>query len=224
MSSAVAKQIAQIAEESLASHNKFSIAFSGGETPKILYRLLESDYRNTIDWSRVQIYWGDERYVSHDDPASNYRMARETLLDHVPIPPENIHPIPTSLADPNDSAIAYAAEIKSALRFDLILLGLGDDGHTASLFPGSEFNPNDERIAIVTHSPKPPALRISLTMQVINLSKNILFLVAGSDKADVLREVIQNENNPAYPASFVRDAQWFVDEAAASCLNAAARL
>src|SRR5438105_3364025 len=118
LSRAAAEEIVGLSENSIMERGKFSFVLAGGETPRTLYELLATDYRENIDWSHVHLYWGDERYVPHGDPASNYRMARETLIDHIPIPAENVHPIPTSFANPEDAAKAYAKVVEAALPFD----------------------------------------------------------------------------------------------------------
>jgi 6-phosphogluconolactonase len=170
LSAAAATEIVQLAGHAISKRGQFSLVLSGGATPKTLYDLLATKYHAKIDWQHVHLYWGDERYVPHNDPASNYRMAFETLISKIDIPEQNIHPIPTNFDNPQDAANAYADIVKDAMPFDLILLGLGDDGHTASLFPGPAFDPNDDRLVIVTHSPKPPVTRVSLTMKVVNAS------------------------------------------------------
>lgn len=212
LSEAVATEIVRLATESIAERGKFKLVLSGGETPKTLYHLLATKYREAIDWQHIHLYWGDERYVPHDDPSSNYWMARETLTDHVPIPEENVHPIETTFDNPEVAAKAYAAIVNTEMPFDLILLGLGDDGHTASLFPGPEFDPNDERLVIVTDSPKPPATRISLTIRAINASQNVFFLVSGRNKRDALENVL-NDRKSTLPPSFVKPVggavKWF---------------
>lgn len=216
LSKEAAREIKSLYDEAIASRGRFTLALSGGETPRTLYEILGGEYRDAIDWSRVHLYWGDERYVPADDTASNYRMARESLIDRIPIPPENVHPIPTSFANPEDAAKSYRDELARVIPLDLILLGLGDDGHTASLFPGPEFNCDDERLVIVTHSPKPPVIRISMTIRAINQARNVFFLVAGTEKSVVLRKVLETKDDPRYPASLIQPEAlvWFVDRAA----------
>lgn len=215
MSDEAAHEIVVLANKAISERGRFTLALSGGETPRTLYEILARDYHDTIDWQHVHLYWGDERYVPHDDPASNYRMARETLIDRIPIPQENIHPIPTSFANPEDAARAYASELNPTMPLDLVLLGLGEDGHTASLFPGT-FDPEDYRLVIVTHSPKPPPVRISMTVRAINEARNVFFLVSGGEKREILERVLADRDGK-YPASCVAPLgkpTWFVDEAA----------
>lgn len=226
LSAAAAKEIAILAKEAIEERGQFTIALSGGNTPRSLYELLARDYSTSIDWKRVHLFWGDERFVPLKDPASNFRMAREALQDGIDIPAENIHPIPTAMSDPLDSALGYSVELFQFFKgetpeFDIVLLGLGNDGHTASLFPGmyeKEMNRGD---VIVTRSPVIPFDRISLTLSVINNARNVFFLVAGSDKAGILHEVLEDAKNekPKFPAAMVKpvgNLLWFVDEAANS--------
>ena len=215
LSAAAAKALARLAQEAIATRGRFTLALSGGETPRTLYEVLARDYRDAIDWQHVHLFWGDERYVPHDAPASNCRMAKESLIDRIPIPEVNVHPIPTSFSNPEDAAKAYAKALTPAIPLDLILLGLGEDGHTASLFPGT-FDPEDERLAIVTHAPKPPITRISMTLRAMNAARNVFFLVSGEEKREILDRVLADRDGK-YPASWVAPLgklTWFVDEAA----------
>ena len=224
LSKAAAKDIAALAKEAIASSGRFTIALSGGNTPRSLYETLARDYQSTIDWSHVLFFLGDERYVRYDDPASNYCMARETLFNHIPVTFENVYPVNTALPNPEKAATDYSTELRLTIggglpSFDLILLGLGNDGHTASLFPGTDFESEKGKLVVVTSSPIPPTVRISLTLDVINAARNVFFLVAGSDKASILREVLEDRENahPKCPAAMVHpagDLVWFVDEAA----------
>ena len=192
-----------IVEQASKSSTRFALCLSGGETPKRLYELLATPAFSTrMPWDRTHCFWGDERVVPRDDPRSNYRMAREALLRHVPIPPENIHAIPTERVSPAASAAAYATELKrfygtdmpdpSRPIFDVMLLGLGEDGHTASLFPGTKVL--DERGAWVTSvvgvKPEP---RISLTYPALESSRVILFVVAGEKKREIVGRVLAND-------------------------------
>jgi 6-phosphogluconolactonase len=225
LSKAAAHELSEISRESIADRGRFLLALSGGNTPRTLYKVLARDYREIIDWQHVYLFWGDERYVPADDPESNFRLAKESLLDHITIPAENIYPIPTSYPDPWEAARAYSEDLatvfgEAAPSFDLILLGLGGDGHTASLFPGMTFDREDSRIVTVTESPVPPRVRISLTMNVLNAARNIFFLISGKEKAEILQAVLesQDEKEPNYPAARVRPKEtltWFVDKNAA---------
>ena len=223
LSSAAAEEIARLAAESIVSRGSFTLALSGGSTPKTLYELIAQEYRDKIDWQHVHFFWGDERFISHDDLASNYRMAKETLIDVIPIPSNNIHPVPI-LAAPSDSSDIYAKELQSFFKgpiptFDLILLGLGGDGHTASIFPATPIKRTSEGVAIVTESPAAPHVRISLTMNVLNNARAVFFLVSGQEKKEILKAVRAEEGNPdsKYPAARVHPngkLVWFADEAA----------
>jgi 6-phosphogluconolactonase len=222
LSSGVAKEVLRLAKEAIAEQGRFTIGLSGGNTPRTLYETLARDYATIIDWQHVHIFWGDERYVPHDDPNSNFRMAKESLLDKITIPEKNIHAIPI-LSNPTDSSDTYSKELQSFFKedvpaFDLILLGLGGDGHTASLFPGMAAEEMKSGLVIVTHSPAPPPIRISLTLQVINNARNVFFLVSGQEKKEILKTVLAEQRNPttSYPAARVHpqgSLVWFVDEA-----------
>jgi 6-phosphogluconolactonase len=224
LSDAVARELAKIAKEAIAERGQFTIALSGGETPRTLYDILAKDYQSALDWKHVRFLWGDERYVRRDDPASNYRMAKESLFDHIPVTPDNVYPVNTALANPEKAAANYSTELSLTIggslpSFDLILLGLGNDGHTASLFPGTDFERMAGQLVVVTDSPVSPKVRISLTMDVINAARNVFFLVAGEEKKQILKAVLADEGNvdSKYPASRVNprgQLTWFVDEAA----------
>lgn len=198
----------------------FSLVLSGGNTPRALYRLLATEYRQRIDWSRVHLFWGDERYVPHDHPASNFRMARETLIAPLNIPPENIHPMPTNASSPDDAARLYEQELRTFFggipRFDLVLLGIGADGHTASLFAGTSALKEQERWVAVGEAPVEPRVRLTLTLPVLNAARTVYFLVTGADKAEAARRVLL-ENAPL-PAALVLPEQgelvWWLDKEA----------
>jgi 6-phosphogluconolactonase len=214
-----------VIRDAVQARGTCSLALSGGSTPPVLYRLLASRFREDIPWAGVHIFWGDERYVPPDDSRSNYGMARKTLLDHVPCPAANIHPMPTYFPTPDEAARAYEATLRNHFstawpRFDLMFLGLGPDGHTASLFPGSLAV--DERTRWVLPVPDPPAppMRLTLTLPVLSQSAHTYFLVSGSDKAQALRAASAERADPhVCPAGGVRPATgvllWWVDKAAA---------
>ncbi|HJX29624.1 MAG TPA: 6-phosphogluconolactonase, partial [Thermoanaerobaculia bacterium] len=196
-----------------------------------LYRLLADPaqpFRDRIDWSATHFFWGDERHVLPDHPDSNYRMAREALLDVVPIPVGNIHRMRGEEADAEHAATAHEAELRAFFpgqpRFDLVLLGLGADAHTASLFPGSAAVRERERWVVAPWVEKLASWRITLTPAVFDRAGAVLFLVQGEEKADALRAVLEGELDPdRYPAQAVRpesgDLLWLVDDAAASRLR-----
>ncbi len=214
----------------LAARGEFRISLSGGSTPQRLYELLAAPpYRDVFPWTRVQCFWGDERFVPKSDARSNYRMAREALLSRVPIPPANIHPIPTEGLTPEEAALSYERTLQShygatALDparplFDVTLLGLGQDGHIASLFPGSEELLDRTRwvVAVTGVAPEP---RISLTRPVLESSRHVAFLVAGGEKRAILERV--RERDRALPAARLEPAgtvRWFVDAEAAGAVG-----
>jgi 6-phosphogluconolactonase len=208
------------------STGRCSLVLSGGNTPRTLHGLLASRFREQIPWAQVHVFWGDERYVPPDDPRSNYRMARETLLDHVPCPAANIHPMPTHLSDPDAAARDYETTLRSYCAgglpdLDLVLLGLGPEGHTASLFPGSSALIEPMRWVLAVTAPADPPLRLTLTFRVLNQAANAYFLVTGSNKARALHQILTGTADPnTCPAAGVRLASgtliWWVDRDAAA--------
>lgn len=209
--------------------NCFLVALNGGGTPTRLFELLASEYRDQIDWGKAHIFWGDERCVPPSDPGSNYRQAREALLGKVPVPENNIHRVQGEL-DPISASRKYAETLKSFAegefefpRFDLVYLGMGKDGHTASLFPDSPVQVNGPVIAVTANYQDRPAERVTLTQTVFNQARMIIFMATGEKKAITLAEVLSDRYNPAqYPAQRIdpKDGQliWLVDDAAASKL------
>jgi 6-phosphogluconolactonase len=202
------------------------IALSGGSTPRGTYEeLVSTRMINCFPWSNVHWYWGDERFVPPDDRESNYRMAREAMLAAAPIPPANIHPIPTVGLSPEEAALRYESELKSVYGsatllpdrplFDVCLLGLGDDGHTASLIPGEPvLEERDRWVVAVGHGR--PEVRITLTYPAIDASRHIAFLVSGKDKRAVLQQVLAGDiTKPAARLSPAGDLVFIVDRAAA---------
>ena len=227
LSHAVASEIVTLISRTLKERDCFSIAMAGGSTPKLLYSLLaHDDYRPEIPWENLLVFWGDERYVPHDDEKSNYRMTKEALLDNVPIPEKHIFPMPTThITNPHDAATAYAITLRNNLtlcgdRFDLILLGMGDDGHTASLFPGSPALEEQELQVVAAPAPVEPKQRITLTYPSINAARCVYFLVSGENKAEALDCVLNRPSSiTACPSKAVQPSNgtitWWVDEAAA---------
>lgn len=209
--------------------NHFSVALAGGRTPKRVYELLASDQvKNQIDWLCVHLFFGDERCVPPDHPESNYRMVYEALISRVAIPTENVRRI-MGEEDPSKSAEAYEKELRSFFprlawpRFDLVFLGMGDDGHTASLFPQSEALEETTRWVVATKSAHSPPDRITLTLPVFNHAAHVVFLVQGKEKAQRLREVLRHAHAPEpLPAQLIKPydgkLEWLIDSAAASCL------
>jgi 6-phosphogluconolactonase len=223
---ALARHVAEwMTAAALAAKETFRVSLSGGSTPKTLYGLLASgEFRSRFPWQRVSWYWGDERFVPYDDPESNYRMTREAMLARAPVPPENIHPVPTD-GTPEDAARryeqalqqGYGARVLDPARplFDLMLLGLGPDGHTASLLPGDPVLEERARwVAVVSHGR--PEIRITMTYPVIESSRRVAFLVTGQEKAGILQAI--RAGGSRVPAARVRplgELIWFVDRAAA---------
>lgn len=235
---AAANDVIRLAGEAVATRGRFLLALSGGSTPRRLYELLaQTAYAARTDWSRVHVFWGDERCVPPDDPRSNYRMAREALLDRVPIPATNVHRI-LGEAEPHRAAEAYEDLLRGCFglpegppvrSFDLVLLGMGTDGHTASLFPGTSPVTEKQRWVMANHVEKPDGLwRITLTPVVLNAAADATFLVTGPKKAEQLRNVLRgNGPDAALPARIIRPTHgalhWRVDAAAASRLQQSAQ-
>ena len=216
--------IAALAAEAIAARGRFTIALSGGNTPKPVYQRLASA---ALDWTRVHVFFGDERCVPPDDPRSNYHMARAALLDHVAIPAENVHRM-RGEDPPEAAAEAYAADLRTALgedgRLDLVLLGLGHDGHTASLFPGLAAVTETRRTVMACYVEFVGMWRLTLTPPTINAARRVAFLVAGADKAEVLHRVLQGPRQPVVlPAQAIRPTEqpalWLIDAAAAAKLG-----
>ena len=207
------------------SEGPLRIALSGGTTPRALYELLAQEpYRGLLPWDRMHVFWGDERFVPPDSNLSNYRMAYTALLGHVPIPPGNIHPVQTDDVTPEESARLYQATLARVYGsttldptrplFDVNLLGLGTNGHTASLFPGTPALTEQTAWALAV-TPEGEPTRITLTYPALNSSRHAAFLVAGANKRDVVARV--RAHDPAEPASLIAPVgqlHWFVDEAA----------
>lgn len=227
---AAADRFVEIAREAADGRGRFSVALSGGSTPKRAYELLASDeYREKLDWSKVHVFFGDERCVPPDDAESNYRMANEVMLSRLSIPPKNIHRI-NGVGDAVANARLYEDEVRSFFnddawpRFDLVLLGMGDDGHTASLFPESDVLREEQSWVAAVWVEKLAAFRITLTAPAINHAAHILFLVTGENKAARLAEVFNNRTgNERLPVQLIHPAsgsiEWLVDTAAASRLE-----
>ena len=222
-------ELQRIAAEAVRLRGRFAIALAGGRTPAKLYALwAQTDAQAAgAPWNRVHLFWGDERYVDHDDLLSNYRMTREALLSRAPIPAANIHPMPTSCGSAQECAQAYENDLREFFAsappaFDLQLLGLGPEGHTASLFPGSVVLEEKARWVAAVEAPATPHQRLTLTPVVLNQGRNTWFLVSGADKRQILQELRhEDESSRAasqYPAARLRPAGnvlWFVDRAAA---------
>ena len=225
---AIAAHLTGLINISLNGKDYFNLVLSGGDTPRELYRLLATEYRQRIPWPKIRLYWCDERLVAHDHPESNYRMVKETLLIDQPLPSENIFPMPTDLSTPEEAASSYENLLRSYFdglwpRFDLILLGLGADGHTASLFPGTPAINEKNKWVVTTTQPKTLQSRLSLTLPVLNQARHIYFIVTGKDKSHALQRATSDPPDPINcPASAVRpvdgELNWWADWQAAQLI------
>ncbi len=225
LSQAAAQYVVQIANEAIVTHGRFIIALSGGSTPRKLYTLLANEpYRSQINWSLVEVFWGDERNVPADSPDSNYRLAWDTLLNTISIPAHQIHRMPAEETDREAAARSYEAEMKRAFgtdgipAFDLIQLGMGPEGHTASLFPHQASLQETQRLVLPVTVPKPPPPRLTFTPPLINAARHIQFLITGAEKADTLKAVLEGPYQPdEYPTQIVRpqngEVTWMLDKA-----------
>jgi 6-phosphogluconolactonase len=227
---AAAQEFKRLAETAIAERGRFSVALSGGSTPRNVYSLLADNYKD-LPWDRIHIFFGDERHVPPTDADSNFRMANESLLSQVPIPESNVHRIRAEL-DPNAAAEDYEKQLREFFqlkggdwpRFDLIWLGLGEDGHTASLFPGSDaINETSRRVA-ANWVQRLQTFRITLTFPVLNHAAEVVFLVSGENKAQILSNVLK-PGAKKYPSQSVQPENghliWFVDQDAAKLLQPA---
>jgi 6-phosphogluconolactonase len=233
LTQAAAEEIASSAEAAIASQGRFTIALSGGSTPRPVYRrLAEEPCRGRIHWDRVHVFWGDERHVPPDHPDSNFGMAHDELLSKVPLPPDNIHRVRAEKPDAERAAHEYEWTLRSAFnidegqvpRFDLVLMGLGPDGHTASLFPGSDALRERTRLVVAPWVSAQSSFRITMTLPVFNRAACALFVVSGEEKAEALRSVFEGDLQPdRFPAQGVRPDEgrllWFGDRAAARLLR-----
>jgi 6-phosphogluconolactonase len=224
-----------LAAQSAQAGRPFTVALSGGSTPEMLYRLLAAPpFRDSISWPNVHLFFGDERCVPPDAPESNYRMAHEALIAPVSLPPENVHRMPGENADPEAGAQQYAAELRQFFnlaegerpRFDLVLLGMGPDGHCASLFPHKPALQERQRLVVASEPGlKPFVPRLTLTLPVLNNAAHVLFLVAGADKAETLARVLEGPTDfDALPSQSVAPTNgtltWLLDRDAARQLRA----
>lgn len=229
---AAAEEVVRAANEAVAQRGRFTIALAGGSTPKSLYNLLATNARTALPWDRMFFFWGDERHVPPTDSDSNYRMADEAMLAKIPVPAANVFRMKTE----NPEAEAVAEDYEETLRkffqlepgqlptFDLILLGMGPDGHTASLFPGTAALQEKSRLVLANWVEKMKTYRITLTLPVLNAARCVIFLVSGTDKAPALHAVLEEDvSGEQYPAKLVQPRQgkviWLVDRAAASSLS-----
>lgn len=229
-----ADEILRQANRLETSAGRFAVALSGGTTPARLYQRLgrEPAVRNRLPWDRIHFFWGDERHVPPDHPQSNYHMACDTLFAFAPVPAQNIHRISAEEPDAVLAAETYERELSSFFdlgpgqlpRFDCILLGMGPDGHTASLFPGTDALHESKRLVVANWVEKFQTHRITLTAPVLNNAELIIFLVSGREKAEILGEILEGDYHPdLLPAQLIRPEKgrllWLVDQAAAGCLS-----
>ena len=229
ISRAAADLFVEQSAQSISERDQFLVALNGGSTPNRLFQLLATDSREKVDWSKVHVFWGDERCVLPDDPGSSYGQAREILLRYVPIPDANIHRVQGELG-PVEASKDYALTLKQFAsplldwpRFDLVYLGIGEDGHTASLFPGSPVDVTEPTMPVTAHYQDRPASRVTLTPVVLNRARMITFMATGEKKAQTVAEVLSDRYNPElYPAQRIQPIDgkliWLVDQAAASKL------
>ncbi len=229
LSQAAAELFAAEARRAVQERGRFAVALAGGDTPQRTYELLAREpYRDQVPWQNTHVFWGDERCVPADDPRSNAGMARRALLDHVPVPPEQVHPMRCDRS-PREAAVTYEALLRGFFtagcpRFDLILLGLGENGHTASLFPGTSVLKEQQRWVAEVYLAEEGLHRLTLTAPAINQAARVVFLVAGSSKAHILRTVVEGDrDSPGIPARLINpldgDLLWLADRAAAHLLQ-----
>jgi 6-phosphogluconolactonase len=233
LSERAAGHVARTLEERAAINSRITLVLSGGTTPGPLYaRLATEPFRELIPWHRLHLFWGDERCVPPDDPASNYRMAQEALISRVPIPAQNVHRMPAELSEPIRAAEAYEAELRRFWnvpsvewpRFDLVLLGIGADGHTASLFPGSTALDETTRWVAAPYIDRFKSHRVTLTLPVFNHADQVCFLAAGKEKAPIVKAVVEGDRRTTpLPAQLIQPATgrvvYFLDADAAGLLR-----
>ncbi len=226
---ATTERIADCIEQAIQQNGLCNMALSGGNTPGGIFSLLASSpYRDRLDWSRLHLFWGDERMVSPEHQDSNYRLVQETLLEHIKIPHENVHRMRGEIA-PEEAAAEYAELLHDHFKesppcFDLMLLGLGEDGHTASLFPGTDAVEECEKNAVAVFVPKLDAWRVTLTLPVLNAARKILFLVSGISKSEMVQRIMGNKQpDKEIPASMVNpqngEIRWMLDSDAMVLIN-----
>ena len=225
-----AEEFIRVGRAAIGAQGRFAVALSGGSTPRALYSLLAANYAN-FAWNRVFLFFGDERHVPPIDPESNYRMVNESLLLKITIPAENVFRVPAENPDAAAAASDYEGQIRRFFelqsgefpRFDLILLGMGPDGHTASLFPDSPALDEQSRVVVANWVAKFNTHRITFTFPVLNHAAEVMFMASGADKADMLYQVLEGKNTPPLPSQRVQPSDgkllWMLDEAAAAKLS-----
>lgn len=233
LSHVAAGEFCRIGRDAVAARGRCTVVLSGGSTPRRLYELLALEHSTQLDWKHVECFWGDERAVPPDHKASNFGMARGALLEPLAIPRDHIHRIEGERADLDAASRDYERDIARVLgvprdgpppAFDVVLLGVGADGHTASLFPGSCAIDEVERWVVMQHAPSPGPDRVTMTPTILNAARHVLFLVAGGDKAETLARVLEGPQDPRrLPAQAIQPASgtltWFVDRTAAAHLK-----
>ena len=230
---AAADLFARVTGEAVAVRGRAAVALSGGSTPRRMGELLASTHGERVPWDQLDVFWGDERWVPESSPDSNAGVAKRTFLDHVPILADRVHPFPTVGLEPAAAAAAYEATLRAVLgvaegvpRLDLVLLGMGEDGHTASLFPGTAALRERTALAVANHVPQLDATRLTLTVPAINAARQVVFLVGGAGKAETLAAVLKGPERPdEFPAQLIRPTDgrllWLVDRDAAARLGGA---
>ncbi len=226
-SNSAAKYIVKQSVHSIQKRGLFTLVLAGGSTPRTLYSLLASPtYTHQLDWTRTHFFWGDERCVSPDDPESNYAMSKGTILSKIQIPPDNIHRMEIDASSPDQAAKEYENKLRFFFNspqkipsFDLVLLGMGNDGHTASLFPGNPSLDEKDRLVVATEdkNASPAVPRITLTLPILNEAKDILFLISGEQKGNILKDIMDHpqEAKLKYPAARIRakdQLMWYYSE------------
>ena len=234
LAAAAATTFVRVVGDAVAARGRAVVALSGGSTPRRMGELLAMPaFRDRVPWDAIDVLWGDERWAPEESPESNAGVAKRTFLDHVPIPRHRVHPLPTVGIKPNEAAMAYEETLREVTgqregvpRLDLVLLGMGDDGHTASLFPGTAAVHERDALAVAHVVPKLGATRLTLTPPVLNAGREVVFLVAGAAKAATLASVLEGRERPdELPSQVVRPVDgslmWLVDREAAAGLTAA---
>ncbi|MEO7800646.1 MAG: 6-phosphogluconolactonase [Ginsengibacter sp.] len=221
----LAQHIVSLIVQKLKHRPVFSIALSGGNTPKSLYKLLAGEpYFSQIDWKKIILFWGDERFVPFDSKENNAGMAYDEWLSHVPVPAENVHRIDT-ISSPAESAEEYEIMLRSYFKepqtLDLTLLGMGDDGHTLSIFPAEKYD--DTKWVNALYSSSKNQWRITLTPAFVNRSAEIIFMISGKGKAEVLKYIVDGNGNKTFPAQLIKpvngNLNWYIDTEAAALLK-----
>jgi 6-phosphogluconolactonase len=220
------ERLARAAAEYFLTRSPATVALSGGSTPKAMFQVLADQFRQQTPWSKIHFFWSDERHVPPDHRDSNYRMANEALLSHVPVAPENVHRIHSENPNAGECAREYEQTLRDITqqtlpRLDLILLGVGTDGHTASIFPGSDVLHETKRLVVAPWVEKLQTYRITMTLPLLNNAASVVFLVSGTEKAAIVKEVLEGETK--YPAQAVQpnhgELIWMLDKDAARLLT-----